>query len=211
MPSGARRPATQREPTARKAEIVGIAGQLFAERGFTGTSLRDIGEAVGMLRGSLYSHFDSKEEIVALLLQPALEALRAALAGAAAAGGEGAARLERAVESAVACCIEHRDAFLVLFQDRQLIDAAPALREISEQANAITPLWLSMISDGQADGSLRADLAPASIALGIYALLMGALSNRHLGLQAATGRDPGSPTELGRVVGTLLFQGIRGS
>jgi AcrR family transcriptional regulator len=198
----------RREPTARKAEIVAIAGQLFATRGFHGTSLRDIGNAVGMRRGSLYSHFKSKEEIVALLLGPALGALRTALDEASRAGGNGAERLDRALASAVACCIENRDAFLVLFQDRQLIADAPALHEVSEQANAITPLWLALITAGQGDHSLRADLTPTAIALGINSLLMGALSNRNLGLRAATGARPESPAELGRIVRILLFQGI---
>ncbi len=162
-----------------------------------------------MRRGSLYSHFDSKEEIVECLLRPPLVRLGAVLDEAAQTGGSGVQRLEQGVAAAVACCIEHRDAFLVLFQDRQLIDDSPVLHDISELANGITPQWLALIGSGQGDGSLRSDLAPASIALGIYSLLMGALSNRHLGLQAATGSGPGSPTELSQVVVQLLFQGIR--
>lgn len=203
------RSARPKSMTPRKAEIVRIAGALFAEKGFLGASLRDIGNAVGMRRGSLYSHFDSKEEIVEALLEPALEALAAVLEAAIAASGSGRERLDRALSEAVACCIVHRDAFLVLFQDRQLIDASAALKDVSEQANAVTPRWLALVSDGQADGSLRDDLSPGSIALGIYALLMGALSNRHLGLSAATGgSEPGTPNELTRVVATLLFEGI---
>lgn len=195
--------------TERKAEIVRIAGALFAERGFDGASLRHIGDAVGMRRGSLYAHFDSKEEILELVLGPALRALRTALDEAAATEGTGAERLRRALGAAVECCIANRDAFLILFQDRMLIDEAPALAHLSADANAVTPIWLGMIGDGQADGSIRADLEPPSIALGIYALLMGALSDRHVGLRAATGRSPGSPVHLADVVVTLLFEGIR--
>ena len=48
----------------RKAEILTLSARLFADRGFQGTSLRDIGDTAEIRRGSLYSHFSSKEEIL---------------------------------------------------------------------------------------------------------------------------------------------------
>ena len=43
-----------------------IAGsiQIFRDKGFNGASVNDIASAVGLLKGSLYSHFASKEEIL---------------------------------------------------------------------------------------------------------------------------------------------------
>lgn len=49
---------------ARYDEIVQIAGELFATKGFDGTSLYDIAEAVGVLRGSLYHYITSKEDLL---------------------------------------------------------------------------------------------------------------------------------------------------
>ena len=48
----------------RKAQIHRAACKLFREKGFHGTSIRDIAESVGMLGGSLYSHISSKDEIL---------------------------------------------------------------------------------------------------------------------------------------------------
>ena len=45
-------------------EIVEVAGRLFAEKGFDGTSLKDISEQVGVLKGSLYHHITSKEDLL---------------------------------------------------------------------------------------------------------------------------------------------------
>lgn len=45
-------------------DIVLIAGELFAERGFNGTSLKDIADAVGVLKGSLYHYISSKEDLL---------------------------------------------------------------------------------------------------------------------------------------------------
>jgi AcrR family transcriptional regulator len=57
----------------RKDQILEHAARLFSERGYQGTSMRDIGEATGLLAGSLYAHISSKED---LLYQIVLEAAR---------------------------------------------------------------------------------------------------------------------------------------
>ncbi len=52
----------------RRDELLAIAARLFAERGFKNTTVRDIADAAGILSGSLYHHFDSKEAMVDELL-----------------------------------------------------------------------------------------------------------------------------------------------
>src|SRR5215210_5223430 len=54
--------------TSRRGELLDIAAKLFAERGFKNTTVRDIADAAGILSGSLYHHFDSKESMVDELL-----------------------------------------------------------------------------------------------------------------------------------------------
>src|ERR1700710_218136 len=55
-------------PPSRRDELLTIAAGLFAERGFKNTTVRDIADAAGILSGSLYHHFDSKESMVDELL-----------------------------------------------------------------------------------------------------------------------------------------------
>src|SRR5687768_8006525 len=52
---------TESSGSDRRQEILDAAQALFAKRGFQGTSMRDIADAVGILGGSLYHHFQSKE------------------------------------------------------------------------------------------------------------------------------------------------------
>jgi AcrR family transcriptional regulator len=47
-----------------RTRIVDAALDLFAEQGFHGTSMREIASAAGLTGGSLYHHFDSKEDIL---------------------------------------------------------------------------------------------------------------------------------------------------
>lgn len=65
------------EPTAsgRRVELLAIAARLFAERGLRATTVRDIAEAAGILSGSLYHHFASKEAIVDEILRGFLDEL----------------------------------------------------------------------------------------------------------------------------------------
>ncbi len=52
-------------PDNRREELLLAAARLFAAHGFEATSMRDIAREVGMLAGSMYYHFASKEELVA--------------------------------------------------------------------------------------------------------------------------------------------------
>ncbi len=47
----------------RRAELIEKAAHLFGERGYANTSMRDISAAFGILHGSIYHHFGSKEEL----------------------------------------------------------------------------------------------------------------------------------------------------
>ena len=193
----------------RRAEILARAGRLFAEKGFESASLRDIGDAVGMLRGSLYSHFDSKDQIVLELLLPPLREIYRALDDAVKTEGSGVVRLERCAEAALGCCIEYRDAFLILFQDRHLIERRPQLRVANDLANSLTPLWFQVIEAGQKDGSIRSDLDVQLLAQALFSLLFGAISDRHIGLQRATGSAEIPPDKLHQLVRAVFFEGVR--
>lgn len=48
----------------RRKQLLEAAAELFSTRGYAGTSIRDIADAVGMLPGSIYYHFRSKEELL---------------------------------------------------------------------------------------------------------------------------------------------------
>jgi TetR/AcrR family transcriptional regulator, cholesterol catabolism regulator len=53
----------------RDSEVIGAATQLFYERGYAETSVQDVAEALGMLKGSLYYYIDTKEDLLFRLLE----------------------------------------------------------------------------------------------------------------------------------------------
>lgn len=75
QPKGGKlRPPKHEEHADRRHEILEIAGELFAERGYRATSIRDIAERAGLLAGSLYYHIRSKEALFVEIHNTALAA-----------------------------------------------------------------------------------------------------------------------------------------
>ena len=66
----------------RRRQIMEIAAQIFARKGYRGTSMRDIGEAAGVLGGSLYHHIKSKDALFVELHHAALDAAEEQIAAA---------------------------------------------------------------------------------------------------------------------------------
>ncbi|MEO5898629.1 MAG: TetR/AcrR family transcriptional regulator [Ilumatobacteraceae bacterium] len=64
-----RRPPNSDPDRPARAAIVDVAAHLFGEKGYHGTSVRDISNEVGILAGSLYSHISSKQELLAEILR----------------------------------------------------------------------------------------------------------------------------------------------
>ena len=84
--------------SARRSELTREAARLFAQKGYHGTSIGDIAEALGVQKGSLYSHIASKEDLLCETLQDGAAAFHAALDGdprRPAAGREDPARAAR--------------------------------------------------------------------------------------------------------------------
>jgi AcrR family transcriptional regulator len=87
---------TIEEGRSRRQQIVAIAAQLFARKGYRGTSMRDIGEQAGILGGSLYHHIKSKDALFVDLHNSALDRAARLIAMAVSAHSDPWARLEAA-------------------------------------------------------------------------------------------------------------------
>jgi AcrR family transcriptional regulator len=66
---------TQAPRSSRRDQILAIAVRLFAERGYHGVSMDDIGSAAGVTGPALYHHFAGKEAMLAAALQPVSQGL----------------------------------------------------------------------------------------------------------------------------------------
>jgi TetR/AcrR family transcriptional regulator, cholesterol catabolism regulator len=63
----------------RRAELTHVAARLFAERGYHGTSIGDLAKALGVQKGSLYAHIESKQDLLYEAMRDGAQAFHAAL------------------------------------------------------------------------------------------------------------------------------------
>jgi TetR/AcrR family transcriptional regulator, cholesterol catabolism regulator len=146
--------------SGRRAAIVAVAADLFAERGYRATTVREIADAAGVLSGSLYHHFDSKESIIDELLSSYLDELRAEYRAIVAAGGSPLDIIAALVRAAFSSIARHRAAVTVFQNERGYLAELPRFGYLHTSEQSTQRLWMKVLRDGIEAGELRADLDP---------------------------------------------------
>ncbi len=142
----------------RRTQMVGLAGDLFAEKGFRATTVREIADAAGILSGSLYHHFDSKESIADEILSSFLNEVLADYRAAAASAGRPRAVLEQIVRSTSHTLSRHRAALAMLQNDWTYFAGQPRFGYLRKAVREIERTWLTQLERGKESGDFRADL-----------------------------------------------------
>ncbi len=167
-------PPARRSGPDRWPELVAAAAELFAENGYEGTSLRDVAERMGMLKGSLYHYINAKSDLLVHVLREAHERGVKSLSAIAAQNGPAIERLEALVAAhARYVCTESVYTASFLEAHRHL---APARAQEFVAAERAYRLGVEdLIARGQTEGALREDLDPKVAAL----CLLGFLNSLH--------------------------------
>lgn len=150
---------SQAAPRTSRDDVVAAAGRLFAERGYHGTSMRDLGRELGLLGSSLYSHIGSKEELLVEVVARGAALFQAALDAALAAGGPAGGRLRRAIEGHVDVVLDHPDQARTFLNEARALEEAHR-RRVLAQRDSYEGRFREIVADGVADGSFRPDLDP---------------------------------------------------
>ncbi len=129
MPAAAARravaPAAPPRADNRLPLILDAAARFFAQKGFGDASMRDIAGAAGMLPGSLYYHFASKEDLLVAVYAEGVRRIKAAVVPALASGGDPWSRLENVCAAHLGGLLEDSDYGQVVIRVRP--DDAPAV------------------------------------------------------------------------------------
>nr|WP_062340786.1 TetR/AcrR family transcriptional regulator [Herbidospora sakaeratensis] len=146
----------------RRDHLVKLAAELFARKGFQATTVRNIADEAGILSGSLYHHFDSKESIVDEVLRTFLDDLTARYRVILDSGKGPAEVLAQMVRTGFATLEPHRAAITVMQNDWNYLRSLEHHRfdYLVKAEDEIERMWLEQIKKGQATGELRADVDP---------------------------------------------------
>lgn len=141
----------------QRERIVSATGQLFRRKGYHGASMADIGKAVGLEKGSLYSHISSKQEVLRELVERGAARFMDGLAPVLASRDPAPARLRQALRAHLRVVAEDPDLAAVFLQEWRQLEGE-ALARIGRLRDEYEAGWRGIIADGVRDGSLRADL-----------------------------------------------------
>jgi len=140
--------------TTRRQQIEEVASALFRERGYAGTSVRDIAQALNLQGGSLYAHVASKEDVLWSIVMRAADQFHS-LVGPIAASTDGpAARLRAMIRAHVAVVTSsQRDAAVFLHEWRLL--STERRFALAARRDGYEGLFRRVIAEGSAAGAFR--------------------------------------------------------
>jgi len=142
----------------RRDELLAIAAGLFAEKGFKNTTVRDIADAAGILSGSLYHHFDSKESMVDEILRTFQEKLFGQYDEILAGDSDPLAKLEQAVLVSFEAIDEHRAEVAIFQNEAAYLLTFDRFSYLADRNRQSREVWLTLLQNGVDAGVLRADL-----------------------------------------------------
>jgi AcrR family transcriptional regulator len=128
-------------------EILAAAARIFREKGYHGTSVRDIAESVGLLKGSLYHYIRSKEDLLARLFEGALEDTIRELEAIAARDTKPSERLRDMVSAYVHAVTANIDAVSLYLREWRSLPA-PELARVRARRRAMRVLFEDVIAEG---------------------------------------------------------------
>lgn len=139
----------------RRQTILAIAAKLFAANGYASTTVRDIADESGILSGSLYHHFVSKEAIAQEILMIFLDKLIGQYEQILTANKQPAESFGDLVRVSFTAVVE-QTASVALYQNEALfLQAQPGFEFLRERSARVEEIWQAQLRCGQESGIFR--------------------------------------------------------
>ncbi|MFE7713040.1 TetR/AcrR family transcriptional regulator [Streptomyces sp. NPDC057486] len=142
----------------RHSELLATAAEVFAAQGYNATTVRKIADAAGMLAGSLYYHFDSKESMLDEILSTFLGELWAGYDAVLAAGLGPRETIEALVTESFREIDRHRAAVAIYQKESKHLSTQPRFHYLADSQVKFEKAWLATLERGVAAEIFRADL-----------------------------------------------------
>jgi TetR/AcrR family transcriptional regulator, cholesterol catabolism regulator len=147
----------------RRDEILALAAKIFADKGYASTTVREIADSAGILSGSLYHHFPSKEAMLDEIMHGFLDDIVAQYRATVAAGGDPLEVLRALVREAFGSLGGNPAALAVMINEFNFLVQFPRFAYLREGAEETERLWTAVIEDGMQAGVFRSDIEPRMI------------------------------------------------
>ena len=196
------RPQTGRSKK-REREILDAAAEIFRRQGYADTSVQDVADAVGILKGSLYYYIDSKEDLLFRVLSEVHEDANEIIEEISASDAPPLERLAEYIRRHVEYNARNLSKIAVYYHDVGLL-SPDRQAKILEQRKRYESLVRSLVEEAQARGEVDPNLSPPLVANAVF----GTINWIYTWYRP---RGPASPEYLGRMYADLLINGITGA
>jgi AcrR family transcriptional regulator len=187
-------------PAVTRDVIKETAIRLFSERGYPVIGMRDLGEAVGILPGSLYAHIESKEALLLDIVRSGVKNFTDALAPIVTADMPADERLRMAVRTHMEVLAVTLDQTRVTFHQWHYLTGERHDQMVSAR-QAYEDVFRTILREGSQDGSLHPRAERKVAALTIIGVLGSAT-------EWFTPAGAASPQQLADSIGDLLLLGL---
>jgi AcrR family transcriptional regulator len=167
----------QKKPTSgrrvarkRRAEVLDAAARVFHAKGYAATTIQDIADEVGILKGSVYYYISSKEDVLFEVLQEVHEAALKAVLDAIATDGDALQRIRAFVETLTRFNADNQVRMGVLLQDFRSL-SEPRRRQLVQERDRYDRMLRELITEGQEQELVSADIDPKLAALAVMGMI----------------------------------------
>ena len=151
-------------------EIVAAAAKVFRTKGYHAATVRDIADEVGILKGSLYHHFESKEALLYLVVKEPIAQMYRTIAAIADADLAPTEKLRRAILAHLEAFDRHYPHLFVYLRERESVKRR--FREmIGFSPKDYEGCWQQILRDGVENGEFRAELDIQVTSYGLLGML----------------------------------------
>ena len=196
MPKGI--PLTDEEQSRKRHEIFAATVNLFLEKGFNETSMREIAEAAGMGKSSLYDYFETKDEILIWYFEDEIEDITVLAREIASHPLPAVEKLRQILQKQLERLLENKDFYLRLSIEVQRL-GAESQRRIQIKRHGYQDLLRSLIEQGIQEGTFRR----------VDTLLATRILLTALTPVVFTSRPTGTPTEMLDEAFSLFLHGVQ--
>jgi AcrR family transcriptional regulator len=180
--------------------LLAVAVAVFNERGYDGTSMEDLSRRLGISKSSIYHHVDSKEDLLALALDRALNGLFSVADSVSSGSDPAIERLERLVRGSVGVLADRLPYVTLLLRAR---GNTATERKALARRRQFDQIVADLVKEAERDGDIRPDVDPAITAR----LLFGMVNS--LVEWYRPGRSAAGPEALADAVCAIAFDGLR--
>jgi AcrR family transcriptional regulator len=186
----------------RRDQILTTAAELFATKGYTKTSMRDVAAASGILAGSLYHHFESKEAIAVELVENYHADLVEAVRKFGSVDTDPVTALRLFIREVAAVSFRHQAALQIRMFDAPSTASSSLKTVIHADPASLSRRWRTLIGTAVAAGAVGTDIDPRLLRYVLYRVTMQA------GLLAVAWQSTAGTRGVADCIAAIIFDGL---